>query len=169
VTGKPQAVGRIFAWHGTRTENLLGIGKSGLLMPENLPRGVHISGKAFGKGIYHAPAWTATGVKMVQGAPTDGTNGALKSMNYTSAEGAYYGTGNTSRGAFMFLQEVALGRAEVRSSACWDQHRPANWPQNDFIFACATRNQGGFVHDELVTFDQDAQLFRYLVEIEIAR
>lgn len=39
ITRKPGAVGKIMAWHGTRTENLLGIGKAGLLMPENLPRG----------------------------------------------------------------------------------------------------------------------------------
>jgi len=163
---KPGAVGNIMAWHGTRTENLLGIGKSGLLMPENLPRGVHLSGKAFGRGIYHAPAWTATGVSNVQGYRTDGTNGALKSMNYTSARGAYYGSGNTSTGAFMFLQEVALGVADVRTIACWDKHRPDGWPQKDFIFACASGGRGGFVHDELVTFSEDAQVFRYLVEIE---
>lgn len=168
VTRKPGAVGKIMAWHGTRTENLLGISKGGLLMPENLPRGVHVSGKAFGRGIYHAPAWNATGHKTVGNMPTDGTNGALKSMNYTSAQGAYYGSGNTSRGAFMYLQEVALGTAEVHTSACWDKHRPDGYPvKADFIFACGSRNQGGFTHDELVTFDQDAQMFRYLVEIEV--
>ena len=167
VTRKPGAVGKIFAWHGTRTENLLGLAQKGLLMPENLPRGVHRSGAAFGKGIYHAPAWNATGHRMVGNLPTDGTNGALKSMNYTSAQGAYYGSGNTSRGAFMYLQEVALGLAEGRTSACWDQHRPAGFPKNDFIFACGTRNQGGFVHDELITFHEDAQIFRYLLEIVV--
>lgn len=167
VLHKPGAVGKIMAWHGTRTENLLGIGKSGLLMPENLPRGVQIAGKAFGMGLYHAPAWNATGHKTVGGLPTDGTNGAFKSLNYTSATGAYYGSGNTSKNAFMFLQDVALGLAEVRTSACFNQHRPSGYPKNDFIFACGSKNQGGFVHDELVTFSQDAQMFRYLVEIEV--
>lgn len=167
VTSKPNAVGKIMAWHGTRTENLLGIGKSGLLMPENLPRGVVISGKAFGKGIYHAPAWNATGHTKIGNYKVDGYNGAFKSLNYTSARGAAYGSGNSANNAFMFLQEVALGQAEVRTSACWDQHRPTNWPTNDFIFACGSSNQGGFVHDELVTFDQNAQVFRYLVEIEV--
>jgi hypothetical protein len=103
----------------------------------------------------------------VGGLPTDGTNGALKSLNYTSATGAYYGSGNTSKNAFMFLQDVALGLAEVRTSACFNQHRPSGYPKNDFIFACGSKNQGGFVHDELVTFSQDAQMFRYLVEIEV--
>jgi len=167
IMAKPNAVGKIMAWHGTRTENLLGISKSGLLLPENLPRGVHISGKAFGKGIYHAPAWNATGTGRVGSYPTDGTNGALKSMNYTSATGAYYGSGNSANRAFMYLQDVALGLGDVHTSACWDQPRPSGWPNNDFIFACGTKNNGGFTHDELVTFSQDAQMFRYLVEIAV--
>lgn len=168
VSSKPGAVGQIMAWHGTRTENLLGISKSGLLMPENLPRGVHISGKAFGRGIYHAPAWNATGHKTVGKYPTDGTNGALKSMNYTSATGAYYGSGNSANRAYMYLQDVALGTAEVHTAACWDKHRPDGYPTKaDFIFACGAQNRGGFVHDELVTFDQDAQRFRYLVEVAV--
>ena len=167
VTAKPGAVGRIMAWHGTRTENLMGISKSGLLLPENLPRGVHISGKAFGRGIYHAPAWNATGHTKVGNYPTDGTNGALKSMNYTGASGAYYGA-SSSKNAFMYLQDVALGTAEVHTSACWDKHRPDGYPTKaDFIFACGAKSSGGFVHDELVTFDQDAQMFRYLVEIAV--
>ena len=164
ITRKPGAVGRIMAWHGTPVPNILGIGKSGLLMPENLPRGVHISGKAFGRGIYHAPAWSATGTKIVSGHPTDGTNGALKSMNYTGLSGATYGGGGST--AYMFLQDVALGCADVHFSACWDKPRPNNFPHNDFIFACGTKNQGGFVHDEIVTFSQDAQKFSYLLEIK---
>jgi len=165
VLHKPNAVGKIFAWHGTRTENLLGISKSGLLLPENLPRGVHISGKAFGKGIYHAPVTTT--VPKIGRFSTDGTNGALKSMNYTSAQGAYYGASNTSRTGFMYLQEVAVGLADVHTSACWDQHRPNGWPTNDVIYAAAVGNTSGFTHDEMVTFSQDAQIFRYLLEIEV--
>lgn len=165
IEKKPGALGRIFGWHGTRTENLLGIGKSGLLMPENLPRGVHISGKAFGAGIYHAPAWNATKTDMVGRYPTDGTNGALKSMNYTSARGAHYGSSNTANGAFMFLQEIAVGVPQVCLSACWNQKRPKQYPEQDWMYANAKRGDY-LAHDEIVTFDEDAQVFRYMVEIE---
>lgn len=165
VLRKPGAVGKIMAWHGTRTENLLGIGKVGLLLPENLPRGVNRAGAAFGRGIYHAPNFLPAGIKMVGGYPTDGQNGAFKSLNYTSLSGAAYGSGS-GRSAFMFLQDVVLGVPDVRVVACWDKHRPDGWPTKDFIFACGSRNQGGFVHDEIVCFDQDAQVFRYLLEIE---
>jgi len=165
---KKGATGRIWAWHGTRTENLLGIGKSGLLMPENLPRGVHISGKAFGRGIYHAPAWNATNTEKVGRYRTDGTNGALKSMNYTSCRGAYYGSGNTAGRGFMFLQELALGPAEVHETACWDKRRPDDYPRVDWIYANAGHNQR-LSHDEIVTFSQDAQIFRFLIEVKTVR
>jgi hypothetical protein len=165
VKAKRGATGNIFAWHGTRTPNLLGIGKSGLLMPENLPRGVHTTGKAFGNGIYHAPAWNATDTKIVAGNKTDGTNGALKSMNYTGHHASYYGGSGTGN-AFMYLQEVALGIPDVRHSACFNQRRPNGWPQKDWTYA----NAGGcrtLTHDEVVTYDENAQMFRYLVEIAV--
>jgi len=165
VTAKRGATGTVWAWHGTRTPNLLGIGKSGLLMPENLPRGVHISGKAFGNGIYHAPAWNATNTAKVGQHQTDGTNGALKSMNYTGHSAAYYG-GSNSGNVFMFLQELALGTPEVKHRAAFNQRRPANWPNNDWVYA----NAGGchsLAHDEVVTFSQDAQVFRYLCEVTV--
>ena len=66
----------------------------------------------------------------------------------------------------MFLQDVALGRGEVHTRPCWDKHRPNNYPQKDFIYA----NAGGcstLSHDELVTFSQDAQIFRYLCEFSV--
>jgi predicted DNA-binding WGR domain protein len=165
IKAKRGATGNIFAWHGTRTPNLLGIGKAGLLMPENLPRGIRTTGKAFGNGIYHAPAWNATNSKVVAGNKTDGTNGALKSMNYTGHQASYYGGSGTGN-AFMFLQEVALGVADVRHSACFNQHRPSGWPQKDWTYA----NAGGcrtLTHDEVVTYDENAQMFRYLVEIAV--
>jgi hypothetical protein len=165
VKAKRGATGTVWAWHGTRTPNLMGISKSGLLMPENLPRGVHISGKAFGDGIYHAPAWNATKTAKVGTHKTDGTNGALKSMNYTGVGGAYYGGGDTGN-AFMYLQELSLGLPEVKHNATWGQHRPKGWPQKDWIYA----NAGGchsLTHDEIVTFDEDAQIFRYLIEVAV--
>ena len=104
--------------------------------------------------------------RSINGFPDDGTNGAFKSLNYTALQGAYY-SGGASRNGFMFLQDVALGVAEVHTSACWDKRRPDNFPAKDFIFACGTKATSGFVHDECVTFDEAAQTFRYLVEIEL--
>jgi len=165
VTAKPGATGNIWGYHGTKTANLLGIGTSGLLMPERLPRGIK-TGAAFGSGIYTAPNWTATDTMTVGRHRTDGTNGALKSANYLGIRGSYYGSNNTASRAYMFLQELALGVPEVLTQASWDQKRPRGWPQKDWIYACA----GGIstlTHDEVVTFSGDAQVFRYLMELEV--
>ncbi len=158
------ATGRIVGWHGTRTENLMGISKSGLLMPENLPKGVHITGKAFGKGIYHAPCWPDAGEnrKAKDGKTYKRYNGALKSMNYTSLSGAYYGTSNTGRRGYMYLEEISLGVPEIHLTACWDRPRPAKG--YDYIYAQAFGNPR-LSHDEIVTFDERASRLTHLLEI----
>jgi len=164
VLHKPGAVGKLNAWHGTKQECLLGIGKSGLLMPEHLPRGIHVTGKAFGKGVYHAPVMTTT--PYVGRHKTDSCSGALKSLNYTGHRAAHYG-GTHAGSVYMFLEELALGVPEVLTGASWNQHRPKGWPQVDWIYACA----GGIstlVHDEVVTFSEDAQMFRYLMEFSVS-
>jgi predicted DNA-binding WGR domain protein len=164
IVNKKGATGRIAAWHGTRTENLLGISRSGLLMPENLPKGVYVTGKAFGMGIYHAPCWADSGQdrKDDKGAKYPVYNGALKSMNYTSIGGAAYGSSNTDRVGYMFLEEVALGVPEVHLTACWNKHRPD--AGHDYIYAQAYGNPQ-LAHDEIVTFDESASRRTHLVEI----
>lgn len=158
------ATGIVPGWHGTRTENLMGISKGGLLMPENLPKGVHITGKAFGRGIYHAPCWPDAGQprKADDGKTYRRFNGALKSMNYTSISGAYWSQGNTGRAGFMFLEEMALGKPEIHLTACWDRHRPAKG--FDYIYAQAFGNPQ-LAHDEVVTFHEDASRLTHLLEI----
>jgi hypothetical protein len=144
------ATGRALGWHGTRTENLMGISRSGLLMPENLPKGVVITGKAFGMGIYHAPRWSDSGQpqKQADGQVYARYNGALKSMNYTSMAGAHYGAGNTAKLGYLFLEEMALGIPEVHLAACWNKQRPEKGA--DYIYANAFGNPQ-LAHDEVVT------------------
>ena len=43
VTKRKGADGLVYGWHGTRTENLMGICKTGLVTPKNLPKGVHVT------------------------------------------------------------------------------------------------------------------------------
>ena len=163
VTRKKGATGIVPGWHGTRTENLMGISRSGLLMPENLPKGVHITGKAFGLGIYHAPRWPDSGQPRKENGQTHARyNGALKSMNYTSIGGAHWNSGASGSAGFLFLEELALGVPEVHLSACWDRHRPENGA--DYIYAKAFGNEQ-LAHDEVVTFDERAQRMTHLLEI----
>ena len=163
VTGKA-STGLVPGWHGTRTENLMGISKGGLLMPNNLPKGVHVTGKAFGRGIYHAPRWPDAGQprKGSDGKTYKRFNGALKSMNYTSLSGAYWARANTGKAGFMFLEEMALGKPEVHLKACWDRAKPAKG--FDYIYAQAFGNPQ-LSHDEVVTFHEDASRLTHLLEI----
>jgi predicted DNA-binding WGR domain protein len=160
---KKGATGVVPGWHGTRTENLMGISRSGLLMPENLPKGVHITGKAFGLGIYHAPRWPDSGQPRKENGQTYARyNGALKSMNYTSIGGAHWNSAASAASGFMFLEDIALGVPEVHLSACWDKHRPDNGC--DYIYAKAFGNDQ-LAHDEVVTFDENAQRMTHLLEV----
>ena len=164
VINKKGATGIVNGWHGTRTENLMGISRSGLLMPEDLPKGVVITGKAFGMGIYHAPRWSDSGQPQKQ---TDGQtytryNGALKSMNYTSMAGAHYGASNTSKLAYLFLEEMALGIPEIHLAACWNKNRPESG--HDYIYANAFGNPQ-LSHDEVVTFHSNASRLTHLLEV----
>jgi predicted DNA-binding WGR domain protein len=164
IAKKKGATGIVRGWHGTRTENLMGISKSGLLMPEHLPKGVHVTGKAFGKGIYAAPCWPDAGKnrKGDDGKTYKRFNGALKSMNYTSLRGAYWSDNVSDAKGFMFLQEIALGVPEVHLKACWDKARPAKG--KDYIYAKAFGNPQ-LSHDEIVTFDEEASRMTHLMEI----
>lgn len=162
---KKGSTGLIHAWHGTKDANLMGISKSGLLMPNNLPKGVHVTGKAFGMGIYHAPRWPDAGQDRKDeksGKVYKRFNGALKSMNYTDCEGAYWNPAGSGRRGFMYLQEVALGVPEVHLTACWGKNEPAKG--KDYIYAKAFGNPQ-LAHDEIVTFDENAQRMTHLLEI----
>lgn len=74
-------------WHGTRSENVWNIMKTGLILR---PTNAVITGKMFGYGIYFAPS-------------------AQKSLGYTSISGSYWAKGNDHSG-FMLLHEVAYGK-----------------------------------------------------------
>lgn len=164
VIHKPGATGMLDAWHGTRTENIMGVCKSGLRMPDNLPKGVYVTGKTFGLGIYHTPCWPDSGVdrKDAKGKKYVTYNGALKSMNYTSLRGAFYGNSNTARTGYMFLEQLALGVPEVAHKVCWNKARPD--PGCDYIYAEAHGHES-LTHDEVVTFHEHASRRSHLIEV----
>ena len=131
--------------HGTRAVNVQPILASNLRLPKAL-KGVHITGSAFGHGIYFA-----TDVKKSHGYTGDG----------------YYGGGGTikSRGFFMFLCDLTLGKPHMARSTMWNQ---VNCPRGaDSIFA-----KQGFTsvqNDEHVIFDANQQFIKYVVEARLGR
>ncbi len=164
VTKNPKATGVTPGWHGTRTENLMGICKTGLVTPKNLPKGVHVTGRAFGLGIYHTPRWPDSGgsIKDEKGKKFTRYNGALKSMNYTSLRGAFYHHDNTADRGYMFLEELALGVPEVALKVCFD--KPAPNKGCDYIYARA-HGHASLSNDEVVTFDENASRRVAIVEV----
>lgn len=161
---KKGADGIVYGWHGTRTENLMGICKTGLVTPANLPKGVHVTGRAFGLGIYHTPRWADSGgsTKDEKGKKFTRYNGALKSMNYTSLKGAFYGRDNTAGKGYMFLEELALGVPELALEACFD--KPAPNKGCDYIYARAHGHKS-LSNDEVVTFDEHASRRVAILEV----
>lgn len=164
VVKKKGATGITPGWHGTRTENLMGICKTGLVTPANLPKGVHVTGRAFGLGIYHTPCWEDSGgkTKDEKGKTFTRYNGALKSTNYTSLKGAFYGKNNTADRGYVFLEELALGVPELALEACFD--KPAPDKGCDYIYARA-HGHASLSNDEVVTFHENASRRVAILEI----
>lgn len=164
IAKKPNATGVVHGWHGTRTENLMGICKTGLVTPANLPKGVHVTGRAFGLGIYHTPCWADSGgkTKDENGKTFTRYNGALKSTNYTSLRGAFYGKNNTADRGYVFLEELALGVPELALEACFD--KPAPKKGCDYIYARA-HGHASLSNDEVVTFHENASRRMAIVEV----
>jgi predicted DNA-binding WGR domain protein len=158
------ATGVTPGWHGTKTENLMGICKTGLVMPQNLPKGVHVTGRAFGLGIYHTPCWPDSGdsTKDEKGKPFTRYNGALKSLNYSSLKGAHYHPDNTADRGYMFLEDLALGVPDLALEACFDKPAPAKGAH--YIYARAHGHQS-LANDEVVTFDENASRRTAIVEV----
>lgn len=126
--------------HGTRAVNVQPILSSDLRLPKAL-KGVHITGSAFGHGIYFATDWK-------------------KSHGYTGD--GYYGGGGSirGRGFFMFMCDLTLGNAYMARTTMWDT---VDCPRGyDSIFA--ERGRTSVQNDEHVIFKPDQQFIKYIIE-----
>jgi hypothetical protein len=126
--------------HGTRAVNVQPILASNLRMPKSL-KGVHVTGSAFGHGIYFATDYK-------------------KSHGYTG--GGYYGGGGTiaKRGFFMFLCDLVLGDPYMAKTTMWDT---VGCPKgHDSVYAMQGRTS--VANDEHVIFDPHQQNIRYIIE-----
>ena len=129
------------AWHGTRSANVVGITKRGLLVR---PAGAVHTGSMFGDGKYFA--WQST-----------------KSLNYT--DGGYW-TGGRSRNnsRFMFLLDVSLGRMHIAPHSKFYRGAPRGCHS---VYGKA--HKSGVYNDEMITYDFSQQTtqsrIRYLFEI----
>lgn len=136
-------------FHGTRSVNVSGILRTSFRLPNQL-KGVVITGAMFGPGVYYASMWT-------------------KSAGYTSVGSSYYaggGGGIRGRGAFMFINDVILGKPHVAPDAHGYTSAP-NGCHSVYGKSGQTRSWGGTLqNDEHIIYDVSQHNMRYLVEFE---
>jgi hypothetical protein len=132
--------------HGTRGVNVAPILQSHLRMPKSLS-GVHITGAAFGHGIYFA-----TDLK--------------KSWGYTAHSRRWGGGGGSisGRGAFMFLCDVTGGKFHYPNRA-WGINTDKCPGGGDSVYAHPSRIST-LQNDEHIIFDANHCRIRYVVELE---
>lgn len=133
-------------WHGTRSENVWSILKTGLVLR---PTNAVITGKMFGYGIYFAPS-------------------AQKSLGYTSLSGSYWAKGGQNTG-FMILHAVAYGKPyDVYSF----DSKYYNFDYSSLRRACPDANclhahggTGMLKNDEIIVYKEEQVMPLYLVEL----
>ena len=132
--------------HGTRGVNVSGILSSHFRLPKSLS-GVHITGAAFGGGLYFATDFG-------------------KSAQYVGSASAMYGSGGniSGRGFFMMLCDVACGKFHYPRSAWGIGDRCPDG--GDSVFAHPSHCPS-LQNEELVLFQPEAARIRYLVEIDL--
>lgn len=131
-------------FHGTRSVNVGGILRESLRMPKTLSN-VATNGAMFGSGIYFA----------------DDRN---KSIGYTSYSGSIWsggGGGINSRGAFIFICDVALGNPYVATGS-----KAFAGPPSGYHSVFGKSGMSGVQNNEFIVFNPKALNLRYLVEFK---
>lgn len=128
-------------WHGTRSANVVGITKRGLMVR---PAGAVHTGSLFGDGKYFA--WQST-----------------KSLNYT--DGGYWTGGRTKNSSrFMFGLDVTLGNMFLGRYSTFYKG-----PPQDYHSVYGKANVSGVMNDEMITYDFKPETtqsrIKYLFEI----
>jgi len=130
--------------HGTRGVNVAPILQTHFRMPKSL-KGVHITGAAFGHGIYFADDWK-------------------KSHGYTGHSSRWGNSGGSiqGRGFFMFLCDVIGGKFHYPTSA-WGINTDKCPGGGDTVYAHPSRIRS-LQNNEYITFNADHCRIRYVVE-----
>jgi predicted DNA-binding WGR domain protein len=125
-------------FHGTRTQNLTGIIKNGLMIR---PAGVVLCGSMYGNAIYNGLS--------------------TKAINYTSVQSSYWAGGKDDR-AYIFLNDCALGNPKIASGAY--QYSKRNIAPSHSVWAVGGRS--GVINDEMMLYDTNQHITRYVIEFE---
>jgi poly [ADP-ribose] polymerase len=123
-------------WHGTRTHNLLSILKVGLIIPKS-GGDINITGRMFGDGLYFSDQST-------------------KALNY--AYGYWDGAGRSAN-CFMFLADVAMGKAYVPSGPI-----SRSLPMSGYDSTFAKAHKSGVMNNEMIVYRTGQANLKYLIE-----
>lgn len=122
-------------FHGSRSANILGICKHGLLLR---PPGAYVTGSMFGNGLYFADQ-------------------SSKSEQYSMARfGGGHGRGDT---LFLFVADVALGKIRIYDRAQTHLQKPP--PGYDSVQG---KKGGSLLHNEFIIYELEQHLLQYLIE-----
>jgi poly [ADP-ribose] polymerase len=144
VTTRPDGNSKLYQnanviplFHGTRTQNITGILKKGMLIR---PSGVVLCGNMYGSAIYKSA-------------------NSSKSINYTNIKSSYWAQGSCDK-AFLFVSDCALGNQFMAKSS-------GNYTLNSispYHSVWAKGGSSGVINDEMMLYKIDQHNIRYLVE-----
>ena len=123
-------------FHGTRTENLTGILKKGLLIR---PSGVVLCGSMYGNALYMGKS--------------------TKSINYTNIKSSYWASGSDDR-AFLFVTDCILGSQKIATGPGF--YSKDNIKPNHSVWAQGGRS--GVINDEFMLYTTNQNNLKYLLE-----
>jgi poly [ADP-ribose] polymerase len=124
-------------WHGTQISNVLSILKQGLVIPRS--NAAHVCGRMFGDGLYFSDQST-------------------KALNY--ATGFWHRGKGQGNNCFMFLADVAMGKAYVPARASSDL------PKKGYDSTHAIGGKSGVQNNEMIVYNVNQANPTYLVEFE---
>ena len=124
-------------FHGTRTENITGILKKGLLIR---PSGAVICGAMYGVCLYLSPLFS-------------------KSANYSSVARSYWARGSSDKG-YLLVIDCALGKSLIARGP--GRYTLDNIKPHHSVWAKG--GQSGVINDEIMLYRTDQHNIRYLLE-----
>jgi poly [ADP-ribose] polymerase len=125
-------------WHGTKAGNLLSMLKVGYVIPP--ANSSHCTGRLFGNGVYFSDQST-------------------KSLNYAGGWAPGQKSGGYDGNAFMFLNDVAMGKSYVPSS--YGGH---SLPKAGYDSTFAKANVSGIQNNEMIVYNINQIKPKYLVQ-----
>ena len=135
---KGEPIGNIMElWHGTKCSNLLSILKIGLIIPPSSSS--HCTGRMFSDGLYFSDQST-------------------KALNYATN---FWGSGGSTKRIFMFLADVAMGKA----------YTPRSWtdgpfPKKGYDSTFAKAGTSGVRNNEHIVYNTYQANLKYLIEFQ---